>query len=149
AESSLIAQPPLIHIRIVTRLDAHDASAIVQVGPVEQIVQIDIAPLAAAVADRGRAGEIPNPGFETEIPLRQSAHRTDVHDVCRVGVRQRTSGKNPHFAVVATIENAELAGPGDLVGKADTAGAEDTALLIQHHMGTEWNGLMLLDLVFL
>ena len=112
-------------------------------------MQVHIAPLTAAIAHGRRAREIPNPGLETEIPLGQCAHRADVHHVRGVRILERRTWKNPDLAVVSAIENAELAGLGDLVGKAHAAGAENATLLIQHHMRTERHGLMFLDLLLL
>src|SRR5438128_4525558 len=112
-------------------------------------MQVHVAPLTAAIAHGRRAREIPNPGLETEIPLGQCAHRADVHHVRGVRILERRTWINPDLAVVSAIENAELAGLGDLVGKAHAAGAENATLLIQHHMRTERHGLMFLDLLLL
>src|SRR5437867_12761380 len=103
-------------------------------------MQVHIAPLTAAIAHGRRAREIPNPGLETEIPLGQCAHRADVHDVRGARILERRTWKNPDLAVVSAIENAELAGLGDLVGKEPAAGGENGTLLMQHQMRTERSG---------
>src|SRR5207247_8441292 len=129
--AALIAQPPLVHIRVVTRLDAHHTSAVVQMRPVEHVMQVYVAPLTAAIAHGRRAREIPNPGLETEIPLGQCAHRADVNHVRGVRILERRTWINPDLAVVSAIENAELAGLGDLVGKNHEAGAKNQKTLNQ------------------
>src|SRR5439155_15004363 len=79
----------------------------------------------------------------------QRTHRTDVYDVGRIGILERSASVNAHLRLVSAIENAELASLSDFIRKAHAAGAEDTALLIQHYMGPECHGFMLLDLLLL
>src|SRR6185503_18061553 len=102
-----------------------------------------VAPLAATVADRGGAREVPDAGFETEVPLSQCTHGTDIHHVSRVAIVEFSAGVNPQLGVVPAIEDAELAGLGNLVREAHATRAEDAALLVQHHMGAECHGLVL------
>ena len=110
-------------------------------------MHVDIAPLTATVADRGGTREVPDPGLVAKIPFRQRPHGTDVHNVRRVGIVEYLAGVEPELGPVPAIEDAELAGPGDLVGETHAPGTEDTALLVQHHMGAKRHGLLLLDLV--
>ena len=116
-------------------------------GSVEHEVEIHVAALAASVADSGGGGEVPDPGFETKIRLGQGPHGTDVHYVGRVGIVEYLAGAKSQLGLVPAVEDAELAGPGDLVCEAHAAGAEDAAFLIQHHVGAEFHGLSLFDLV--
>ena len=94
-------------------------------------------PWRAAVADRRGAREVPDPGLEAEVPLGEGSHRADVDDVARVGIVEPLARIEPQLGPVAAVENAELAGLGDLVGEAHAAGAEDAALLVQHHVRAE------------
>src|SRR5439155_5568897 len=106
-----------------------------------------VAALAAAVTDRGGAGEVPDSRLETEVALGQCAHWTDIHDIRRVAIVEFLARVDAQLGAVPALEDAELPGLGNLVGEADAAGAEDTALLVQHHMGTQYHGLVLFDLL--
>src|SRR5262249_20915605 len=114
---------------------------------VGQIVQIDVASLAAPVANRRRAGEIPDPRLKTEIALGERTHGADIHHVRRVAIVQLGAGVEPQLGVVSAVENSELAGMRDLVGEAHTTGTEDTALLVEHDVRAERHGLVLFDLL--
>src|SRR5207247_5471783 len=87
-------------------------------------------------------------GLEVEIALGEGADGTDVYHVRRVAIVQLMTGADADLGVVAAIEDAELAGLGDLVGEAHTAGAEDASLLVEHDMRPERHGLVLLHLLF-
>src|SRR5262249_10077216 len=82
--------------------------------------------------------------FETKVPLSESAHGTDVHDIRRVAVIEFHARIDPQLGVVSAIEDAELAGLRDLIREAYASRAQDAALLVQHHVGTECHGLVLL-----
>src|SRR5262245_37469512 len=53
-----------------------------------------------------------------------------------------------HLGMVPAIEDAELASLGNLVGETHAPRAENAALLVEHHMGANRDGFMLLDLLF-
>ncbi|MBM2836943.1 MAG: hypothetical protein HW409_1132 [candidate division NC10 bacterium] len=116
-------------------------------GPVEHEMDIDVAPLRAAVAHRRRAREVPHPGLETKILLGEGSDRADVDDVARVRILQTLTRIEAQFSPVPSVENPELACLGDLVGEAHAAGAKDAAFLVQHHVGADGHGLLLLDLL--
>ena len=116
-------------------------------GSVEHVVDVHVASLRAAVADRRGAREIPDPGLEAEVPLGERSHRADVHDIARVGIVELLTRIEPQLGPVPAVEDAELAGLGDLVREAHAARAQDAALLIQHHVRADRHRLLLLDLL--
>src|SRR5712692_9359838 len=116
-------------------------------GSVEDVMDVHVASLRAAVAHRWRAREVPDPGIETEILFGESADRADVHDIGRVGIFQPLAGIEADLSSIPSIKNAELSRLGDLVGETHAAGAEDAPLLIEHHVGADGHGLLLLDLL--
>src|SRR5262245_27919962 len=145
--ASLVAHPPLVYIRVVTRLDAQDARAIVQMRSVEHIMNVHIAPLCAAVADGWSAREVPHACLEPEIAIRQRADRTDVNDVARVRIVEILARIEADLGPIASIEDAEFPGLRDLVRETHAARAQNAALLIEHHVRADRHGLLLLDLL--
>src|ERR1700686_1126651 len=83
-----ITHPPLVDVRVVTGLQTQDSCAVVEMGSVEYVMDVHIAPLRAAVAHRWCAREVPDSRFETEILFGEGSHRTDVHHIGRVGIVQ-------------------------------------------------------------
>src|SRR5262249_32856219 len=55
------------------------------------------------------------------------------------------AGIEPDLRTVAAIEDAELPGLRDLVGKTHAARAQDAALLIEDHVRADRFGFLLLD----
>jgi hypothetical protein len=90
--------------------------------------------------------QVPHAGAESKILVRQRAHRTDIHDVTGVRILQPPTRKQIDLTVVAALEDAELTGFRHLVEKARAAGAQDTALLIEHDQWSDVDRLALLDL---
>src|SRR5712692_11866881 len=84
AKAPLVTHPPVVDVRVVARLQAQDSCAVVEMGPVENVVDVDIAALGAAVAHRWGAREVPDPGLETKILFGQGSDRTDVDDIAGV-----------------------------------------------------------------
>src|SRR5947208_15650444 len=109
---------------------------------------VHIAALRAAVADGRSAREIPDPCLESKFAIGQGANRTDVDHVARVRIVEILARIERHLGLVAAIEDAELAGLRDLVGETNAARAQDAALLIEHHVRSDGDGLLLLDLLF-
>src|SRR5712692_5861210 len=145
--AAFIAHPPLVDVRVVTGLQAQDPCAVVEMGSVEDVMDVHIAPLRAAVAHRWGAREVPDSRFETEILLGEGPDRADVHDIGRVAIVQPLTGIESQLSPVPSVKNAELPGLGDLVCKTHAAGTQDAALLVQHHMRANGDGLLLLDLL--
>src|SRR5271170_111617 len=78
AVTSFIAHPVAVYARILARLEAVDAIAM--------MVDVDRAATLAHVADRRRSMQIPYARAEAKFLLRQSADRTDVDDVACIFV---------------------------------------------------------------
>ena len=83
AEAPFVAHPPLVDVRVVARLQTHDARAVVQVRPVEHVVHVDVAALRAAVAHRRGAREIPDACLEAKILFGEGADRDRRQSRCR------------------------------------------------------------------
>ena len=127
----------MIDILVRARLHAHDPGAVVQMRPVEHIVNIDVTSLAAAVANRGGAGHVPNPGLETEITFGQGTDGTDVNDIAG-HLRCHTLfyiGADLH--VFTTAGTTQLTQPGDFLTETYTAGAMDTTGHVRLDQGTD------------
>ena len=116
--TALIAQPPLVDILVKAWLDTYHPCPIVQVGPVEHVVHVDIASLATAVTDGGCTREVPDPGLEAEVFFGQGSDRTDVDHVGRVGIVEYIAGVDSQLRSVSAVEDPELARLGDLIGES-------------------------------
>src|SRR4030095_4336521 len=82
----LIAHPPLVDMLVIPWLEAQDTRPLVEMGPVEDVMDVDIAYLGAAVAHRRSAREIPDPGLEAKISVGKGSHGAYIHDVARLGI---------------------------------------------------------------
>ena len=142
-----VAEPPLIDLGIEARLEPRHPLALVVVGALLVGVDLDVAPARAAVADALGGVEVPHPHLEAEVAVGERAHRADVDDVARVGVLQRRAGEEADLGVVAALEDAQLAGAGDLVAEPHAARAEDAALGVQDDVGPQRHRLGLVDLL--
>src|SRR2546428_4357571 len=108
--SSLITHPPLVDVRVVTRLQTKHSRPMVQMRSVEHIMHVDVAPFSASVAHRGRARQVPDPGLETKLPLGERSNRTDVNHIAGIRIVEPLTGIESHLCPITAVENTELPG---------------------------------------
>src|SRR5580692_7409926 len=113
--AALIAHPVGIYFRIVARLVAIDAPAM--------MIDIDRASALASAADRGRAMQVPDAHAEAEIFFGERADRADIDHVTGIFIIDRLARINVDLVVIAAIENRQLARMRDLVEEASAARA--------------------------
>ena len=129
AEPTLVAHPRLVHVVVAPRQQPIDASAC---GP-----DLDVAAVGAARADAFGLVQEPHAHLVVKVLAEERADRADVGGADRVVVGERLVGKDVDHRLVAEIEDAELAGLGDLLTEAYAATAEDAAFLIEHDARTD------------
>src|SRR5262245_26540477 len=127
--ASLVAKPMTIDRFVDPRLKTSDA---VLIG-----FDADIAAGAATRTDGGRFLQIPNANFEAEIAVRQRAHWTDINDVSGKRIIENRIREHRNGGMIAAIDHRKFVGPGNLLKKAHTARAFDTALAVKYNVGTE------------
>src|SRR5204863_3013692 len=130
-----VAHPVVVPLGVVARLEAEQ--------PALAVVDLDVAAVRARAAHRVRALEVPDARLEPEVLAGERADGTDVDHVHRVGVVERLPGRELDARVVAALEDAELARLRDLVAEAGAARAEDAALLVEHDVLPDLDGLAL------
>ena len=127
-----------VHRFVNARLKAGDAVLI--------RLHADIAPCAAPRANRWSLIEIPNPHFETKIPIGQRADRTNIDDVGRQRIVEHRVVEQRNGRVIAAIDHRQLVGLGDLLAETHAASAFDAALAVENHVGSEDRALAIVDL---
>ena len=123
AEPTLVANPPVVHIRIKTRPKPVD--------PFIGMIDPDRAAGGAPAADRRRLAQLPDAALEQEVLVQQASHRAEIDDVALQGVIQRQAGENVDFAPRASIDNAQLIRTRYLIREPNTARAHHATVLIQ------------------
>ena len=147
AVAARVADPPLVDLGILARLDpGHPLALVVMRAPAAR-VDLDIAPAGAAIAHRLGRVEVPDAHLEPEVAVGERAHRADVDHVARVLVLEGLAGEEADLGVIPAVEDAELAGARDLVAEPDAARAQDAALRVEDDMRPQRHGLGLVHLL--
>src|ERR1019366_10362777 len=107
---ALIAHPVAVYLRIVARLVAVDAPAMV--------MDVDRASALASGAHRGRAMQVPHAHPEAKVFFSECADRTDIDHVAGVFVIDRTPRVDVDLVMIAALEDRQLAGMRDFVEEA-------------------------------
>src|SRR5512138_1788086 len=83
----------------------------------------DVAPGATAGTNGRRFLQIPDAHFEAEIPIRERAYRTDVHDIRGKRIIEHGVVKKRDGRMIAAVDDGQLVGLGNLLAEAHTARA--------------------------
>src|SRR6185503_19995116 len=83
--------------------------------------------------------------FEAEIPIRERAHRTDVHDIRGKRVVEHTIIEQGDGRMIASIDDGQLIGLGNLLAEAHATRALDAALPVVNHVGTKNSSLAIVN----
>src|SRR5438105_6675893 len=121
-EPALVAHPDLVDLFVAAREQ-----------PVDEIsaaLQIDVAAVGAAGADRRALLYEPDPRLKAEIAVQESSDRADVDGVARVLAVERLPGEGADQGVRAAVHHRQLRLLRDLVHEAHAAGAHDAALSV-------------------
>src|ERR1044071_10083827 len=80
---------------------------------------------------------MPDAHFETEIPVGERAHRTDIHDIRGKRVIEHAIVEKRDGRMIASVDDGQLIGLGELLPEAHTARALDAALTIENNVRSE------------
>ena len=122
-EPPLVARPGVVHLRVLSREDAHDRSS-AQVDP-------DVAACAAVLAHGVRRREVERPRDET---VRLGGERSDRADLHRVAGERRTevlARCDRHAFGRASSEQLDEPVAADLVAETRAARAQHTAFAVE------------------
>src|SRR5262249_54195323 len=120
---------------------------LVAIDPSALVMNVDRTSALASRAHRGRAVQVPDPHPEAEILLGQRTHRADVDGIAGVLVVDGLAGPVIDLVVIAATKDRQLGGVRDFIEEAGTAGAQDAALLVEHHVRADIDRLALLVLL--
>ena len=120
AIAAVIADPPLVHVRILPRLDAVDVILI--------LFGKDRAAGRAVRADLGMPLHEPDALRVEEILVPQRTDRAEIDDIARQLVLQRKALDDVDLFVSTTIDDEQLARTTHFAREADTASAHHTAV---------------------
>src|SRR3989442_3135078 len=110
-------------------------------------MNFNIASSRAAWTDGICTIQVPDAALEAKFALGKSPNRADVDHIAAVGVLQFPSLKQRDFRMLATIYDSQLVAFAHFLAEADAAGAENTTLVVQYHMGADRKRFAPLDLV--
>ncbi len=125
AKPALVAQPTLIGGVVVHPVQPED---LVLAG-----LDRNPAPDGTIRASALDGLQVPGAGPESIWHRRQGAHRADLHGVAREVRAKRLVGEGEHLGAVAAVDELDERVPGDLLGEASAACAENAPLPIEHH----------------
>ena len=120
AVATLVADPPLIDMRILPGLQPIDRVLIVLSG--------DGTTACAAAANIGLAFQKPNALLVEEIFIPQRPHGTEIHNVSRKFIVERIAWKNVDFLFRTAIDHHQLTRARNLAGKSHAARAHHAAV---------------------
>ena len=81
--------------------------------------------------------QIPDAYFETEISVRERAHRTDIDDISGKRIVEHGVGERGDGRMIAAIDHRQLVGMRNFLKKTNAAGALDAALAIEDDVGAK------------
>ena len=133
-EPALVADPGVVHVRVVARQDPDDLSA-AQVDP-------HVASGAAVLAHGVGARKVEGSGDEPVRRRRQGTHRADLHGVTREGRAEVLARPDRDAFAGAATEQLDEPVAADLVAEAGAPGAEHAPLAIEVHERRERDRLL-------
>src|SRR6185369_11019823 len=128
-----VAHPVVVHLGVEARLVALDLPA--------PVLDRDVAPHLTAGAERRLLVEVEDAFGEAEAGGGQGAHRADVDHTGGEVVVERLAGEGADLGPRAAVEESQLGGFRDFLGKADAAGALDAPVHVEEHVRPERNAL--------
>jgi hypothetical protein len=120
AVAALVADPPLVDVRVLARLEPVDGVLVV--------LGVDGAPGRAATADVGLALQEPDPLLVEEVLVAKRPHRAEIDHVPRELVVERMAREDVDLLLGAAAGDHQLSGAGNLAGEPHAPRAHDAAV---------------------